>query len=366
MQVISAAVMHGKLFLGTKNSGLAVWNPNDNAWTIMGGQEGLPTWQIDSLYAIDKDTLLCSRSFTLNVKSGKIVNVKGQELALADKTMNPDWIPCRGDNMAPTSLARVDGRTFVMMQEELREMAPPNRLVRSWKRAVEPDGQYYDPLRDRHVFSEIPDGGSVGLHIVAAGDGLFITGDRLVYYLPATDTWYGPLKLPGRSIYYGGYALTLGDALLVGTSEGVLRIRVKEFLDVARKNNLVSTTQEYLARRDAMVAAADPKAQAYYYYCQEDYDKALRIAKTLTQPPTIDLHAVLLAGLICQHGLKQFESASAFYEILIQQTDQPQYTRTGLKAYSRMLREMGQTKKATEMEQKMDEARKKEMGPQRR
>jgi len=354
MRVLSSAIMRGQLYLGTEDSGLAVWDPDADSWTILGGQEGLPTWRIDSLYAIDDDTLLCSRSFTLDVRSGKIVKVGRLQAVLNAKTMHPEWLPCHGDSFAPTSLVRLRDRTFVMLREELREVALPNKVLRSWKRAVDPDGQGYDPLRDVHAFSDIPDGGRLGLHIVAAGDGLFITGDRVVYYQPATDTWYGPLTLPGRSIDAGCFALTLEDALWMGRSEGVLRIRTKEFLDEAKKHGLVTTTKRYLLRRKALVDAADPMAQAYFYYCQKEYDKALSIVKTLTQPPKVDLQASLLGGLICQHGLKQPEWASAFYEILTQQTDQPAYTRAGLKAYARMLQAMGQRGQARELEQRVN------------
>ncbi|MDY0165015.1 MAG: hypothetical protein RBS80_00640 [Thermoguttaceae bacterium] len=350
--VTGAACFHDNLCVGTKRTGLLVLDPATGLWQAFGPAEGLPDPHVYFVGPLDEHRLLVVTGqkertvyCTLELHTGRISLLHrldgksplfrapahlwrdGEKLmamgyvGLAQDVLRvapefrawPNVWPygwqCRPRTYSPkpTSMAVVDGRRYVMAYTGLHEVNDSGDVRRSWFSRV----HFYAGRRDHDNLardsiltpSSLPDDHPRTCYqfVAQGGSHFFLVGGRdsaadLLCYEPATDTWFGPLRLAN----FGADPYPLGTAsgVWVGGPDGLAYIGTSSFLDAARAAGRVMTTAAVAERKRELAEAAGPLEAAKFRLLLRDFDGARQRTQTILAANPDDPQALLLMAVL--------------------------------------------------------------------
>lgn len=376
LHVLSALFIDGKLYLGTMYSGLLVFDAKDKTWTVVDPAAGQPCWAVFWLHDRGDGTLLCigrdmihgsdSFCFSYARKDGRIrvlrktdrkrqiyvyVNVFGswenagrvmtivtgglREDILSDKpklrkftdVRTPGWKRDSDPYAGLRYFARVGQRLFVKVHSGLLELdtsgAVKERIFTGGP-AVLPGMSEHWLLTSVDVPNPTPGTGA----IVSDGRYLWFTGSRVLYD-PKQRLWYGPLT---KSKYDArAYSIATPAGLWAADGDKVAFIDRDKFMAAARAADRVTTTKEYVKRRDRAIAEQTaPVPHARILLALRQLKQARDVLEAHLRDHADDPHAVLLMGMVCDAwGLKDLRRAEDCYRKLEQWPD-PKVRFTGM------------------------------------
>ncbi len=375
LHVLSTLFIDGKLYLGTMYSGLLVFDAKDKAWTVVDPAAGLPCWGIYWLHDRGDGTLLCigrdivnggseSFCFSYSRKDGQIrvlrktdlkrhvyvnYNILGlwenagrvmtivmdglMEDILGDKpklrrlgrVRTPGWK--RDSNSYIGHFARVGERLFVKVRCGLLELdtsgAVKERIFTGgWGVLPGTSGRWL--LTSVDVPNPTPGTGT----FVSDGRYLWFTGSRVLYD-PTQRLWYGPLTKPRFD--FRGYSIATPAGLWLADSHSATFIDRDKFMAAARATDRVTTTKEYVKRRNRAIAEQTaPVPHARILLALRQFKQARDVLEAHLRDHADDPHAVLLMGMVCDAwGLKDLRRAEDCYRKLEQWGD-PKVRFTGM------------------------------------
>jgi hypothetical protein len=375
LQVLCAQFIDGKLFIGTKYSGILVLNVESKQWRVVDTSAGLPCWEVASMHPQEDGTLFCTGGnepeegsgsfyFTYAPKSGEIrVLQKSDEKAfvrparllldvwkhdgklhgLEPYCMLQDLLAKRPritlrPKVSDYFCTRLGGKLYVSTDEVMMEIDPAGKV--SSRTALKTHwilpGFYDHWLLTR---MDVPPDNPAGRPMTGDGRYMWFT-ESGVLYDPQAGTWYGPLMSMQNVIW--GYCVATSAGLWLGTDRGMQFIDREKFMAAARKAGRAVTSEEYVKRRDDAIARIPPVPQARELMALRKFAQAKDVLDPHLKAKPDDPHVILLAGMVNDSwGLNDIQAAKGYYARLEEMAD-PSVRFTGM--YMRLHMEIHEKK----------------------
>ncbi len=385
MAVTSGTCLDGRLYVGTKRTGLLIIETGSGASETVGLAQGLPDVNVRYVTCLDGERLLIvtgekerTTYCTLEAKTGRITLIhrldgksplyrtpshvwwNGEKLmafgfaGLAQDILRtppefanwPDvwpygWKRQRYSGPSePTSMAVVNGNRYVMACMGLHEIDHAGGVRRSWWNRTQfsaacpgPDGLSQSRITTP---SGLPDDNprTSYKYVAGAGSHLFLVGEQadtadLLCYEPATDTWFGPLRLK----HMGEHPYPMGDAqgVWVGGTDGLAYMATSDFLEAARAAGRVMTTPAVAQRKRELAEAAGPFADAKFRLLLRDFAGARHQTESILAASPDDAKSLLLMAKLHESWcLDQPDESLRWYRRLSALEADPSAIYTGL------------------------------------
>ena len=338
LHVLDARCFAGRLYLGTLQTGLLVFDPKAETWSSFTVEEGLPEKAVTVIHPLDERTLFCVGQsdlgqpvcYTLTLPEGKVTlrhradpaNFKSMPtllwqdgealrawagsglyvnlLAEHAEFVRPDYeVPYGWGAVGGTlhdrhrggfiSFAEVNGRRFVT-HAGLHEVDPHGMILHTWRGQCDYEGDF-----GRAFSVPLPPGCPIqAMDMVTAG-GLLVFVDResVLAWDPKTDTWYGPLDT--ATTYY---ALGTDAGIWLAARDRVTLLSTGNMLVTAERTGRVMTTDQYRQRQQEVIAAMSPLDRAKVAYSMRQLDQAKELAQTVLEDDPECAEALLLMGYL--------------------------------------------------------------------
>lgn len=385
MAVTSATCLDGRLYVGTKRTGLLIIETGSGASEAVGLAQGLPDMNVRYVARLDGERLLIvtgekerTAYCTLEAKTGRITLIHRLD-GKSPLYRTPSYIWWNGEKLMafgfaglaqdilrtppefanwpnvwphgwkrqrysgpsePTSMAVVNGNRYVMACMGLHEIDDVGGVRRSWWNRTRfsaacpgPDG-----LSPRGITtpSGLPDESprTSYKYVAGARRHLFLVGEQagtadLLCYEPATDSWFGPLRLK----HMGEHPYPMGGAegIWVGGTEGLAYVATADFLEAARAAGRVMTTAAVADRKRELAEAAGPFEAAKFRLLLRDFAGARQRAETILAANRNDPQALLLMAVLHDFWcLDQPDESLRWYRRLSAMEGDPSAIYTGL------------------------------------
>jgi len=152
------------------------------------------------------------------------------------------------------------------------------------------------------------------------GEHLFLGGSHcaVVCYDPRTDTWAGPVKVAGR-----GFEVLLASSgglwgwsrPQAGDEPRLVCVSTASLLEAAAKAGLTWTSQQLKARREKLLAAAQPLNRAKFAIALRRFNEARRLLEEILNDTPDNAEAQLLMGFVHDtQCLGRPDEAMAWYQ----------------------------------------------------
>ena len=385
MAVTSATCLNGRLYVGTKRTGLLIIETGSGSSEAVGLAQGLPDMNVRYVTCLDGERLLIvtgenkrTAYCTLEVKTGRITLIhrldgksplyrtpshiwwNGERLmafgfaGLAQDILRTPPEFANWPNVWPygwkrqrysgpsehTSMAVVNGNRYVMACMGLHEIDDAGGVHRSWwnRTRLSPACPGPDGLSPSGITtpSGLPDDNprTSFNYVAGAGSHLFLVGEHagtadLLCYEPATDTWFGPLSLDG--IGDTPYPLGTARGVWVGGPDGLAYVATADFLEAARAASRVMTTAAVAERKQKLAEAAGPFEAAKFRLLLHDFTGARQRAETILAANPNDRQALLLMAVLHDFWcLDQPDESLRWYRRLSAMEADPSAVYTGL------------------------------------
>ena len=389
VSITSAALLAGRVFVGTKAAGLRACTLADGSWKRYRAEEGLPELAVFSVHPVGPKTLLCvggklmSRGayLTLDLESDQFTLLHrfgSKKLSIAfwsldsvwrdgDKLMGTNYLGLAVDVLGerptfqrrwpdswfhgwrprantvtaqPISVATVGDRRWVLATNGLHEIDAAGKVLRTWANRQ----HFSHPGRSPYDFSitwfdtasDFPnDSARVEYHgLCATKEHLFLIGSegRVLCYDPARDAWYGPLQLPGIG---GGHELGLcvgGErGVWIGTDEHLIYVDAAAFIEASKAASRAMTSEQVARRKLDAAAEAGPLELVKYHILLHDLEAARDLVLKYVASNPRDPQGLLLAARVFEfHCLNQPQEAIKYYRALSALKDAPEAVHEGL------------------------------------
>ncbi len=386
LHVLCARFINGKLYLGTKQSGLLIFDAKTKKWEIIDPSRGLPCWGVYTLHDWKDGLLLCYGEetiggwfikfrYTFNPTSGTIRILQKQN---RDKRIYL-YYPCREIWEHEGKLCGLD--RFALTQNILadkphRRQLPrvhakgwPKRRVSGYEHNcgrigerlfVQVPGGILELDRAGKVKSRIFTGGSAvlpgfgdhwlvtrldvpgeapsrsewpsGSMIVSDGRYLWFAGKHVLYD-PQEKRWYGPLMRPVSA----GYSIATPAGLWMGGCYSMWFIDREEYMAAAKKAGRAIRSEQYVCLRDVAIAKLPAVPRARYLLALRKFDEAEDVLEAHLKEHADDPLALLLMGMVQDAwGQNDLKRAEACYRRLSEMKD-PKHRFTGMYMHLHLL-----------------------------
>lgn len=401
LQVLCSRYIGGKLYLGTKYSGLLIFDPGTEKWTIVGPKQGLPAWSLNTFFLINKNTLFCTSRvqephyipihYTLNLTNGKIKLIRkynpfapykqrkyiphrlegvwydgGKLNAWEQFGLWRDLLSSQPKHNRITrkvaygwrvtgwrgkhvlGMVEVAGRRFIQCHDGFHEFGPDGKIIRSHynQMSFHPTGTPSGWNNRRLVIPQTcPANGTM----FACGNMLFFDN---VAYDPKNDTWYGP-------VFLGGYRYVVGtrSGIWLSSSRGLTYVNAKDFLDTAKKSARVMTTAQWNKRREKKISAQSALNQAKFAFTMRQFKKAKRILSGILKTNGNNAEVLLLMGYLHDKWcMNQPEEAIKYYSQLTKIKNNLPANLSGMYMWFHVLKGQKKWAKALELNEKISKS----------
>jgi hypothetical protein len=400
--VFTTAVCEGRLYLGTRGTGLLEYDPAGGQWRSFGPDQGLPGPNACTLVALDGGVLFCQggdtdgqRGFLCHIKpaTSEITLLRrldrNSACPLTPGSLKPAWrtgdsivgfyggsavytLPALGagepvkadwpDEKSkgnfyqsyPYGMAHIAGRRLLMCHDASREVDDAGRIVRSWprpQRETITKGPKDLPGQDVLAFSDKPDlAFGYDYRGVAQDESrMFFLDTQILCYDPGEEIWYGPLETEPwtrcqSGVVSGRYGIWLGN-------EGqLIYLDTADFIAAARKAGRVVTAKDFDSKRMAQIESAEPLCRAKWLLSMRKFDKARVLAAAVLDKDPKCAEALLIMGLLHESCcLDEPDKAMECYARLATMEDDPAAALAGLAHQYRMHLAAGRAAEALEV-----------------
>ena len=380
LQVLCARFIDGKLYLGTKSSGLLVFDAKTKKWEVIDPSKGLPCWGVYSLHDWKDGLLFCfgedvvGGAFVrlrytfdpasgairilqkLNLDKGIYVHYACREIwehegkvygldrsalmpnLLADKPNRlrlpqvhaKGWPKGRGRGYE-YNCAWVGERLFVQVPGGLLEL---DRAAKVKNRIFMGGGAVLPGFEDHWFVTRLDVPGEAPSSGVIVSDGryLWFAGGHVIYD-PQEQRWYGPLMRPVSA----GYSVATPAGLWMGGCYSMWFIDREAYMAAARKAGRAIRSEQYVRRRDVAIAKLPAVPRARYLLALRKFDEAEDVLEAHLKEHKDDPLALLLMGMVQDvWGQNDLERAEACYRRLSEMKE-PKPRFTGMYMYLHLL-----------------------------
>ncbi len=343
VEVLCAEACYDKICVGTRESGLMVYDPQKEKWKIYGAAEGLPSWSVESIWPIGDNLVFCvsgagpnnmASHYTLDLAGGKVTFLRHtpvpprlpqgflsmwrnekQWMGITKDSMwldllspnakqnkiawpsFPEYWRAANDSLGVHAATILDGRHFFIGYTTLVEHDALGKNLHQWWVAP---GEFQVKLDLYKTPLDMPV--PQDPQITACGRLLIFRGSSdkgIVGYDPAADTWYGPLN-----------AECGGAERFLGTSRGVwaetvqshqlLYIHADDLMETAKQMERVYTTPEYLERRQRCFDAMPTQEKVGFLMAMHQYAAAEKMLAEYRKTTPLNE-----AGLVMEKAIKE-------------------------------------------------------------
>ena len=384
----AAAMVDGRLFLGTTRAGLLAYDVAKGTWQRFDAGAGAPCWSVDGVHPLNETTLFCTGGdqpvepgtwFTFDTRrdqftllrrgrpekreflykphhvwlaGGRLTGIGPHTLIsdlLGTPREDPYWPrvtpfgwPTLQDwcGMFRPCMAEVGGRRFVLSQLGLHEIDDGARVLRNW---WNPTFLWIEQPKlppslggDRffRVPPTLPIDGTKTQEVYrwlthGASHLILIRDESILCYDPEADTWYGPVPTAGgrntRFLLPAPHGFWLGDGL------DLSYVEVADLLAAARKAGRVVTSPEVMPRQRRRMEEVGPLEAAMFEFESRNFPRAQQWLDTfLATHPEHPEALLLMAYLHDLWAWNKPETASRYYRRLAAIEDNPRAACTGL------------------------------------
>ena len=275
---------------------------------------------------------------------------------LSRKITFPDWPETTpvgrkcapGQSRTVKRLAVVAGRRFVCSDVGLAEILPTGKTLRAWgyNPFTDPRGPFrsapwYERIYEPAILPGVVPGARIPnkgrARLVGSDDKrLYLSvrplvgqADSVICYDVEADTWYGPVKLAGREL--GKPAdIYATDGFWLQKQGGFEFISGSAMVAAARKAGLVSTSDELLTQRLALLDASPPLDAAKFAMGLNRLDKAKEILTKLLEKEPDNTEGLLLMGRLHDWSYRREPQIALTYYRRLAQQEGPKAVLAGL------------------------------------
>lgn len=364
-EITSACYADGKLFVGTRGSGMHEFDPKTETWKPYGPEQGLPSAAVLDMIPIGRQMLYCSSEhthFTLNTVDGAVTLVcpalhgrsylslcllwfdgdrlmaiesqgiwsdvlgKDPRLARLSHRTCYGWDSCEM-HLGIVGAAEAAGRRFYSCRGGLYEINPAGNVIRSWWTgySIHPAGSGLSTNTGMPV-SAPADCPIVGLpKIQVAGSRLVLAdGDHVVIYDLKTDTWYDGVC--------AGFITPRGGLWMRNiASEGLCYLSLDDVIQRAKDTGRSITTAEFRRRKQQFIDAAAPLDRAKFNLGMRRFDKAKTAFQEVLDAEPNQPEALILMGFLHDACcLNQPDEAIRYYRRAAELKDNPAASYSGM------------------------------------
>jgi hypothetical protein len=362
----SSRFVKGKLYIGTKHSGLLIFDTKTKKWEIIDPSKGLPCWNVDTLHHWKDGLLLCYGReivkgsyarfrYSFNPTDGTILVLQKQNrdkrlyvygpyrevwddkgelcgigrsglarniLANKPKHRRLPQINTTGWSKLSTgyrmeNYAVVGQRIFTEVPGGLLELDFAGKVkdrIFMGRGAVLPGFEEHWYSTELDVPGDAPGSG----WIVSDGRYLWFTTDTVLFD-PQEKQWYGPLikhRIPPRhSIATSGGLWTSGDQYMSFIDR-------EKYITAAVNAGRAVQSQQYIRLRDIAIAKLPAVPRARYLLALRRLDEAEDVLDAHLKEHSDDPLAILLMGMVQDSwGKKDLKRADACYRKLMGMKD---------------------------------------------
>ncbi len=364
----------GKLYLGTQNNGLLIFNLQNDTWKSYGPKQGFPKKSVDSFFFLGNEIIYIaggkygaqSQHFTLNLRTneikvlhkandakreyyltrlvpmwwddGKLVGRMHIDLLSSHPKIRPDM----KTNPLGSALdaAEIDGRRFFTTNKGLFEYNKHGEILHSWKE----DSITHIGVNRHFSIPRIGKTPRRGFFMVKSGKLLVFFGREkgIVAFDPKTETWYGPLD--NRNVHYavgakhGFWVAHYRSDKKYVINNGTVYIKSNDFIKTARKVKRVYTSQNYQKKLAQYIEKQPPLDQAKIAIMLRENTLALKTLNTILLTAPQNSEALFLRGLaqgrwglnhskealkdyraLAKHSSSDAQITGLFFELMIHQ-----------------------------------------------
>lgn len=372
LKVLCARFINGKLYLGTRSSGLLIFDAKTKKWEIIDPSKGLPCWGVYTLHDWKDGLLLCFGEeivaggfvkfrYTFNPTNGAIRILQKMD---RDKRIYV-YYPCREIWEHEGKLCGLDRYALVrnILADKPHRRRIPQVHAKGWPKLRETGNGHYNSgwIGDR-LFMQVPGGileldhaGKVKSRIFRGGGavlpgfanhwlmtrldvpgeapsgGVLVSDGRYLWfagkhvlYDPQEKHWYGPLMRPVSA----GYSIATPAGLWMGGCYSMWFIDREAYMAAARKAGRAISSEQYVRRRDVAIAKLPAVPRARYLLALRKFDEAEDVLDAHLKEHAADPLALLLMGMVQDAwGQNDLKRAEACYRRLSEMKDpKPRFT----------------------------------------
>ncbi|VAX38930.1 hypothetical protein MNBD_PLANCTO02-2341, partial [hydrothermal vent metagenome] len=349
----------GKLYMGTQENGLLVFNPKTEKWKVFGSKQGLPSNMISSFFFLDDDRMYIaggrfaveSTHFILHLKTGKVkllhkanetkeeyfrtrlvpMWLNGKKLAdslytnllSSHPVKRPDWRKIPIGNALDAEI--IYERRFFTSSKGLYEYDIQGKAIRSWIT------QSSSGTGTSNAGLTIPRKGLTpqrGHYMVKTKNLLVFVGQNkgIVAFNPKTNIWYGPLG--NWNVHYaigsknGFWLAHNSGGETKSIANGTIYISEKDFIQAAIQAGRASSPATYRKLIKKQIERMSPLDQAKTFIMFRQNKEALETLNEIISQDPKNAEALLLQGFtLGRHGLRQPKQALKSYRALAKHSD---------------------------------------------
>lgn len=381
LHVLCSRFINGKLYLGTAQSGLLIFDAKTKKWDTIDPSRGLPCWGVYTLHNWKDGLLLCYGQEEVAggfVKFRYSYNPTSNEIRILQK-LNLDkriylYYPCREIWQHEGKLCGLDRFAFIrnVLADKPHRHRVPQVHAKGWPKQRWPNSgyDYRCAWAGERLFVQVPGGlveldraGKVKSRVFTGGwavlpgfrdhwlvtrlnvpgdaphrgewpsSGVIVSDGRYLWfagkhmlYDPQNQRWYGPLMRP----WSAGYSIATTAGLWVGGGSAMYFIDREKYMAAAKKAGRAIRCEQYIPLRDAAIAKISAVPRAWYLLALRKFDEAEKVLEAHLGKHADDPLAILLMGMVQDAwGLKDLKRAEACY-IRLSKMKEPKPRFTGM------------------------------------
>lgn len=238
---------------------------------------------------------------------------------------------------------------FYYVHRGFHKISPSGRIVRSWtKERAKGSGEVARRIGDGRLslYPTVPNE-----HLMSCDNMvLFFAkgGNRVVGFIPQTDTWYGPVAIDRTT-----YAQPDGSSVWLG-GKTIRRLPLANIMTAAKECDRVFAPGDFERRQLEAVAKTTGLKRAKIEFGLQNFDVASQYLVSFVEENPSHTGGLFFGGILHDEwGLDQPDKAAEFYAQVAKVKTKPSMAFTAKYRHCRLLNRIGRTNQASQVAEKL-------------